>query len=128
MAIFDKIKGITLLNGFAYRAKAPLDLRLVLDSFNELAELVEADGAYEGMLVYVKNDTTVNSVVYPKGYYYCTDGENWEYFNVHKANVAETVKVNTDFGEGSYNATITLSKNDPTASEGTAGNIWFKYN
>lgn len=128
MAIFDKLSGISADNGFKYQAKAPLDVRLVVDFYNDLTELVTENGAYEGMLVYVKNETTVDSVVYPKGYYYCIDGSNWEYFNVHKANVAETVKVNTDFGEGSYNATITISTNDPTASDGTAGNIWFKYN
>ena len=40
---------------------------------------------------------------------------------------ANTIKVHTDFGEGSYKATITISSQDPKASEGTAGNIWFKY-
>lgn len=43
------------------------------------------------------------------------------------AKAAKSIQVSTDFGLGSYNATITISSKDPTANEGSAGNIWFKY-
>lgn len=39
--------------------------------------------------------------------------------------VANTIKVSTDFGDGAYNATITISQEDPEG--GSIGNIWFKY-
>ena len=40
---------------------------------------------------------------------------------------ANTIKVNTDFGDGSYKATITISREDPTVTNSSSGDIWFKY-
>lgn len=79
MAIFDKISGISTGSGFKYQSEAPLDARLVVDYYSELAELVAATGAYAGMLVYVKNETTLNTITYPKGYY-SYDGTVWAEF------------------------------------------------
>lgn len=79
MAIFDKISGISTGSGFKYQSEAPLDARLVVDYYSELAELVAATGAYAGMLVYVKNETSINTVTYPKGYY-SYDGTTWTEF------------------------------------------------
>ena len=67
MAIFDKLSGISADNGFVYQSEAPLDARLVVDTFEELAELVAGHGAYAGMLVYVKNDAK----------YYSYNGSAW---------------------------------------------------
>ena len=39
---------------------------------------------------------------------------------------ADTIKVNTDFGDMVYNATITISQSDPL-NTGNSGDIWFKY-
>jgi hypothetical protein len=100
MAIFDKISGISTGSGFKYQSEAPLDARLVVDTFSELAELVAAHGAYEGMLVYVKTDDAVNT----KGYY-TYDGESWAKFK--------------------SGPTITISVNEPNS--GSVGDIWFKY-
>lgn len=79
MAIFDKISGISTGSGFKYQAEAPLDARLVVDYYSELAELVAATGAYVGMMVYVKNETTVGTITYRKGYY-SYDGTSWTEF------------------------------------------------
>jgi hypothetical protein len=76
MAIFDKISGVDLTSPFKYQAEQPLDARLVVDTFSELAELVAAHGAYEGMLVYVKTETVVSDVTYPEGYY-TYNGATW---------------------------------------------------
>ena len=67
MAIFDKISGISTGSGFKYQAEAPLDARLVVDVYRELDELVKGNGAYEGMLVYVKEDAK----------YYSYNGKTW---------------------------------------------------
>lgn len=40
---------------------------------------------------------------------------------------AKKIQVHLDNNRKEY-ATITISKNDPNAAEGTVGNIWFKYN
>lgn len=52
--IFDKISGIGVASGFKLHAKAPLDPRLVVDTIADRDALVEENGAYEGMSVYVK--------------------------------------------------------------------------
>lgn len=72
MAIFDKISGISTGSGFKYQAEAPLDARLVVDNYTELAELVTGNGAYAGMLVYVKN----SGDEYSSGYY-TYNGTTW---------------------------------------------------
>jgi hypothetical protein len=41
---------------------------------------------------------------------------------------ADTIKVNTDFGDKNYYATITIKATDPVDGvDGAAGDIWFKY-
>lgn len=126
MAIFDKISGISTGSGFKYRSEAPLDARLVVDTFSELAELVDGNGAYAGMLVYVKNGTTTGTITYPKGYYFY-DGVNWAEFKgtgTSNAEGADKVQVTLDDGSKPY-ATITISAEDPNG--GNVGDIWFKY-
>ena len=59
MAVFDNITGITVASGFKLQAKAPLDGRLVVDTIEERNALVTENGAYEGMVVYVKADNTL---------------------------------------------------------------------
>jgi hypothetical protein len=46
-------KGITVASGFDLGAKAPLDSRLVVDTFQELQDHIDNNRAYEGMIVYV---------------------------------------------------------------------------
>lgn len=54
MAVFDNISGITVASGFKLQAKSALDPRLVVDTIEDRDALVTENGAYEGMLVYVK--------------------------------------------------------------------------
>ena len=132
MAIFDKISGISTGSGFKYQAEAPLDARLVVDSFSDLDELVKGYAAYEGMLVYVRNETVVGDITYLKGYYLCEDNDVekpiWTYCSMQgggSSDPVDTIKVKTDFGDGIYDVTITMSQDDPNA--GNIGDIWFKY-
>ena len=107
MAIFDKISGISTGSGFKYQAEAPLDARLVVDYYSELAELVAATGAYAGMLVYVKNETTVNTITYPKGYY-SYNGVAWTEFKGTDTNtetITITDKTSTDTADLVYAVT-----------------------
>lgn len=48
--------GITLMSGFDYQAKKPLDSRATVATYAGLAALVAGDAAYEGMLVYVEGN------------------------------------------------------------------------
>jgi len=127
MAIFDKISGIPADNGFKYQAEAPLDARLVVDYYSELAELAEGHGAYIGMLVYVKSETTTaGGITFPKGYYFY-DGVIWAEFKgagTSNAEGADKVRVTLDDGSKPY-ATITISAEEPDG--GNIGDIWFKY-
>ena len=59
MAVFDNITGISVASGFKLQAKVPLDGRLVVDSITDRDALVTENGAYEGMVVYVKADNTL---------------------------------------------------------------------
>lgn len=59
MAVFDKFTGIGVASGFKLQAKAPLDGRLVVDTTADRDALVTENGAYEGMVVYVKADKTL---------------------------------------------------------------------
>jgi len=56
MSVFNKIKGTILNQSFKLQAEKPLDLRLVVDTIADRDALVEENGAYEGMSVYVKAD------------------------------------------------------------------------
>lgn len=59
MAVFDKIVGIGVASGFKLQAAAPLDGRLVVDTEAELNELIEGNGAYQGMVVYAKDQSAL---------------------------------------------------------------------
>lgn len=59
MAVFDKFTGIGVASGFKLQAKAPLDGRVVVDTITDRDALVTENGAYEGMVVYVKADKTL---------------------------------------------------------------------
>lgn len=59
MAVFDSFTGIGVASGFKLQAKAPLDARLVVDTIADRDLLVTENGAYEGMVVYVKADHTL---------------------------------------------------------------------
>ena len=59
MAVFDSINGITVASGFKLQAKTPIDGRLVVDTIADRNALVTENGAYEGMVVYVKADNTL---------------------------------------------------------------------
>lgn len=67
MAVFDDMKGITVASGFKLQAERPLDARQQVDTYDQLAELVSSNGAWEGMMVYVVADK--------KTYRY--DGTDW---------------------------------------------------
>ena len=58
MAVFDKMAGISVASGFKLQAKAPLDVREVVDTIADRDLLVTENGAYEGMKVYVKENKT----------------------------------------------------------------------
>ena len=58
MAVFDKMTGIGVASGFKLQAKAPLDVREVVDTIADRDLLVTENGAYEGMKVYVKENKT----------------------------------------------------------------------
>lgn len=72
--IFDNISGAQLSGGFKLQSKQPLDARLVMDELQSLGKLVDENGAYEGMEVYVTErktayrltsltgSTTINSI------------------------------------------------------------------
>lgn len=124
MAIFDKISGIPADNGFKYQSEAPLDARLVVDNYSNLADLKDEHGAYTGMLVYVKSDKK----------YYSYDGSVWSEFkgsggggNTDVAEKANQIQVNfVDEGVTTTEyAKITASSKEPTGGE--KGDIWFKY-
>lgn len=61
---------------FEVNSAKPLDTRTVVDYYTDLSNLTYA---YEGLLVYVKNDTEVSSATYSAGYYFY-DGTNWSKF------------------------------------------------
>lgn len=67
MGFSDKV-GIKLASGFVLQKESPLDARDVVESITERDELVTINAAYEGMLVYVKQDKTT----------YRYNGESWE--------------------------------------------------
>jgi hypothetical protein len=115
MAIFDKISGISTGSGFKYQSEYPLDARLVVDYYSELAELVAAAGAYVGMLVYVKNETSINTATYPKGYY-SYDGITWTEFK--GTDTAGDYNVQADWNE-TNTASDAFIKNKPTIPTNT---------
>ena len=58
MAVFENMTGINVASGFKLQAKAPLDVREVVDTIADRDLLVTENGAYEGMKVYVKENKT----------------------------------------------------------------------
>lgn len=58
MAVFENMTGISVASGFKLQAKAPLDVRSVVDTIADRDLLVTENGAYEGMKVYVKENKT----------------------------------------------------------------------
>ena len=58
MAVFENMTGISVASGFKLQAKAPLDVREVVDTIADRDLLVTENGAYEGMKVYVKENKT----------------------------------------------------------------------
>lgn len=99
-------KGIPLASGFDLGAKKPLDSRNVVDTIEERDAHVLENRAYEGMLVYVKEEK--------KQYRY--DGEKWiedieslSYTNDNMPNVSntkealDTLKEETDSLQSSIN-------------------------
>lgn len=67
MGFSDKV-GIKLASGFVLQKESPLDARDVVESISERDELVAINAAYEGILVYVKQDKTT----------YRYNGTSWE--------------------------------------------------
>ncbi len=61
-------RGIPLASGFDLGAKSPLDSRIYVDTLEERDLHVTENRAYEGMLVYVKEDN----------YTYRWNGNEWE--------------------------------------------------
>lgn len=59
MAVFDSFTGIGVASGFKLQAKTPLDARQVVDSVADRDLLIAENGAYEGMLVYVRATQTL---------------------------------------------------------------------
>ena len=56
-------KGITVASGFDLGAKAPLDHRIVVDTIADRDAHVTGNRAYEGMIVFVKEDQTTYQLV-----------------------------------------------------------------
>lgn len=55
---------------------APLDNRDVVDTYSDLETSIGVN-KYVGELVYVTNDSTVNNVTYPKGFYMYDETDGW---------------------------------------------------
>ena len=84
-----KYNGLAVYNGnFSIGMAAPVDDRLVVDSYTDLSAL--SPNIYEGMLVYVSGDTSVDNITYPKGYYYY-DGTSWEEFESGGSAISGTI-------------------------------------
>lgn len=56
--LFDSLSGITVTSGFKAQIEKPLDQRDQVDTINDLHKLVDENGAWEGMKVYVKETKT----------------------------------------------------------------------
>lgn len=82
--------GITLVSGFDYAAKAPLDSRAVVATEAGLAALVNGSAAYEGMLVYVEENQ--------KTYQYTkvNDELTWKEFGFNSADFAAGIVDNLE--------------------------------
>lgn len=85
-------KGITVASGFDLGAKAPLDHRIVVDTIADRDAHVSGNRAYEGMIVFVKEDQTTYQLVMqtPK------EGEpalGWKVFGADAVDLSEYAKM-----------------------------------
>ena len=85
-------KGITVASGFDLGAKAPLDHRIVVDTIADRDAHVTGNRAYEGMIVFVKEDQTTYQLVMqtPK------EGEpalGWKVFGADAVDLSEYAKM-----------------------------------
>lgn len=60
--LFDTINGIPIMSGFKLQAEGALDPRFVVNSYEDLKNLVIEKGAYEGIKVYVKDSKSFFSL------------------------------------------------------------------
>lgn len=85
-------KGITIASGFDLGAKAPLDHRIVVDTIADRDAHVTGNRAYEGMIVFVKEDQTTYQLVMqiPE------EGEpalGWKVFGADAVDLSEYAKI-----------------------------------
>lgn len=123
MAVFENMTGINVASGFKLQAKAPLDVREVVDTIADRDLLVTENGAYEGMKVYVKENKTTYEL---KG----TTNSDWSAVGGDVAaalNTANTAKSTAeaaaeDAEEAATNASTALSTagEAKTTAEGAA--------
>jgi len=80
--------------GFKYNAQQPLDDREVVQSFSDLAGLISANTAYEGMKVYVVDDKKSYELI------------NTEWKALATEDYVNTVIGNLDLGDGTSGAVV----------------------
>ncbi|MDO5398550.1 MAG: hypothetical protein Q4G33_11550, partial [bacterium] len=56
MALFESLKGAKYASQIILQSAQPLDARNVVDTYDDLQLLIDENGAYEGMSVYVKDE------------------------------------------------------------------------
>lgn len=85
-------KGITVASGFDLGAKAPLDHRIVVDTITDRDAHVTGNRAYEGMIVFVKEDQTTYQLVMQTP----EEGEpalGWKVFGADAVDLSEYAKM-----------------------------------
>lgn len=85
-------KGITVASGFDLGAKAPLDHRIVVDTIADRDAHVTGNRAYEGMIVFVKEDQTTYQLVMQDQ----EDGPKalgWKVFGADAVDLSEYAKI-----------------------------------
>ena len=60
--LFDSINGIPIMSGFKLQAEVAIDPRSVVNTYEDLKNLVIEKGAYEGIKVYVKESKSFYSL------------------------------------------------------------------
>lgn len=60
--LFDSITGIPIMSGFKLQAEVAIDPRFVVNTYEDLKNLVIEKGAYEGIKVYVKESKSFYSL------------------------------------------------------------------
>lgn len=61
--LFDNMHGMEVTGSFELQTDLPLDGRLVVEEVGDLTKLIEEDGAYEGMEVYIKEIKTTYRLI-----------------------------------------------------------------